>query len=75
LLDETVCRGCGRTDAVVLQLNPLRQKTDFVCAINPITPVQISAEKYFAWRVGQITSILSHIPPHRRGAFRDRHDT
>jgi hypothetical protein len=48
---------------------PLRQKTNFSRPFNPITPVQISREKYSALRSPQINRTLPRIPPHREGRF------
>jgi hypothetical protein len=49
--------------------NPLRQKTNFPSPFNPITPVQISRQKYSALRFPQISRTLSPIPPHAEGRF------
>ena len=40
--------------------------------INLICPVQSRLQKYFRFRLAQITSISIAVPAHR-GAFRDRH--
>jgi hypothetical protein len=48
---------------------PVRLKTNFISSFNPITPVQISREKYSALRSPQITSTLPRIPPHEEGCF------
>ncbi len=45
----------------------LRPKSDFASTFKTITPVQMSRKKDFAWRVGQITSILLRNPPHEEG--------
>jgi hypothetical protein len=43
--------------------NPLRAKTDFVCAFNAIPLVQPLAEKHSALSSPQINRILPRIPP------------
>jgi hypothetical protein len=65
--------GAGRIRAPAQPKVPLRVKTNFISPFNPITPVQISREKYSALRRPQITSTLPRIPPHE-GTFRDRHE-
>src|SRR5882762_11927384 len=49
--------------------NRLRLKTNFRRAFNPMTPVQISREKYSAWRSAKISRILLAIPPRAEGRF------
>ncbi len=66
----------GNPEAVVPMLhfgrqNPLRQKSNFASAFNAIPLVQISRQKYSAWRVGQISRIVPLIPPRsKRGVSR-----
>jgi hypothetical protein len=72
------CRGRGqavgslafgvRSRALPAQI-PLRRKPNFPSPFNPITPVQISRQKYSALRFPQITRTLSRIPPHEEGRF------
>jgi hypothetical protein len=51
--------------------NPPRQKSNFASAFNAIPLVQISRQKYSAWRVGQISRIVPLIPPRsKRGVSR-----
>ena len=47
--------------------NLLRAKTNFINPFNANRPVQFSHQKYSAWRVGQISRILSPIPPRQEG--------
>jgi hypothetical protein len=46
-----------------------RPKPNFPSPSNPITPVQISRQKYSALRFPQISRTLSGIPPHAEGRF------
>jgi len=47
--------------------NLLRAKTSFINPLNANRPVQSSHQKYSAWRVGQISRILSRIPSRQEG--------
>ena len=64
---ESGRRPLRRRAARIRPRNPLRVETNFARAFNANPPVQSSRQKYSAWRVGQISRILSRIPSRQEG--------